>query len=370
MSNSFAFTTIFKTLEAILDILKEVKNQDCSLDYKMATECNRILMYFQSSRFIVTAFMFKHLLDILWPLSKLFQGKNLDILAAINYFKIAEINITMMCNDDVFNDIFEEAKSFSEKHFSDFEINNLRSFRNRNKKVVRQIGKITFDETIENPVQYFEVSVYFVTVDIILQQIHDKFNENSVSAMKDIGLLLLKRMKEKTDLPQDAFKMICNVYGLNQELIKNECIMFKEIVKDLDVNLLFKLLEKIHADSDEDNIYSDDQESDGEINNYKNIASLINIFETINNSNIKAEFENLYNIIKQSLILPTSSCTVERSFSILKIIKIRLRSTLEQTRLEHLILISCKHDINIDIDNLNNVIYFQVIDIFAGKSLV
>jgi len=48
-------------------------------------------------------------------------------------------------------------------------------------------------------------------------------------------------MKEKTDLPQDAFKIICKVYGLNQELIKNEYIMFKEIVKDLDVNLLLKL---------------------------------------------------------------------------------------------------------------------------------
>lgn len=49
----------------------------------------------------------------------------------------------------------------------------------------------------------------------------------------------------------------------------------------------------------------------------------------MNNANIKAEFENLYNIIKLSLTLPTSSCTVERSFSKLKIIKTRLRSTME-----------------------------------------
>jgi len=93
-------------------------------------------MYFQSSRFIVTAFMFKHLFDILGPLSKLFQGRDLDILAAVNYLKKAENNITMMRNDEVFNDICEEAKSFSKKHFGDFEINNLRSFRNRKKKVI------------------------------------------------------------------------------------------------------------------------------------------------------------------------------------------------------------------------------------------
>lgn len=162
-------------------------------------------------------------------------------------------------------------------------------------------------------------------------------------------------MKEKTELSQDAFKMICNVYGLNQESIKNEYIMFKEIVNDLDVHLLFKLPDKIHAHSDEDNIHNDnelDEESDGEIDNYKNMASLLNIFEIINNANLKAEFENLYNLIKLSLTLPTSSCTVERSFSKLKIIKTRLRSTMEQTRLENLMLISCEHDINIDIDKV------------------
>ena len=50
--------------------------------------------------------------------------------------------------------------------------------------------------------------------------------------------------------------------------------------------------------SDEDNIHSDDEESDGEIDNYKNMESSINIFETMNNANIKAEFKNLYNKTK------------------------------------------------------------------------
>lgn len=72
-----------------------MKDQDGSSDYKIATECNGLLIYFQSSRFILTAFMFKHLFDILGPLSKLFQGRDLDILAAVNYLKKAENNISM-----------------------------------------------------------------------------------------------------------------------------------------------------------------------------------------------------------------------------------------------------------------------------------
>lgn len=71
--------------------------------------------------------------------------------------------------------------------------------------------------------------------------------------------------------------------------------------------------------------------------------------------NIKSEFEHLYTIIKISLTLPTSSCTVERSFSKLKIIKSRLRSTMGQNRLENLMIISCEQDINIDVSKVNMI---------------
>jgi len=69
--------------------------------------------------------------------------------------------------------------------------------------------------------------------------------------------------------------------------------------------------------------------------------------------NIKSGFEHLYTIIKISLTLPTSSCTVERSFSKLKIIKSRLRSTMDQKRLENLMIISCEQDIDIDVSKVN-----------------
>jgi hypothetical protein len=45
--------------------------------------------------------------------------------------------------------------------------------------------------------------------------------------------------------------------------------------------------------------------------------------------NIKSEFQHLYIIIKISLTLPKSNFTVERSFSKIKIIKSRLRSTMD-----------------------------------------
>lgn len=79
-----------------------------------------------------------------------------------------------------------------QNYFGKFEINTLSSLRNRKKRIVRRPRELTIDDPIQDPIQYFKVSVYFATIDIILQQTREKFSENSISVMKDIGLLSLK----------------------------------------------------------------------------------------------------------------------------------------------------------------------------------
>ncbi|XP_025191548.1 uncharacterized protein LOC112591824 [Melanaphis sacchari] len=273
-------------------MLEQVKNVEGPADFKIGSE-------------------------FMEPLSKVLQSCDLDLLTAVDYLKKAEQKITMMRTDEQFNTIFEEAKQFSEEHFGDFNLNNLMSFRNRKRNVVRRSG-----------------------------------------------ILSLKRIKEVGPVPQDAFSKICDIYGINQESVRNDYILFKSIIKDLDLNLLKKLPAKLHDDSEEYTSGSDEsnKEDEEELQDLNNFGSLRNIFEIINTMNIKSEFEHLYTIIKISLTLPTSSCTVERSFSKLKIIKSRLRSTMDQNRLENLMIISCEQDINIDVS--------KVTDIFARKSPV
>jgi hypothetical protein len=72
-------------------------------------------------------------------------------------------------------------------------------------------------------------------------------------------------------------------------------------------------------------------------------------------------FPTLFTMYKIALTLSVGSVETERSFSKLKIIKNRLRSTMSNDRLESLIRINCKQDIDID--------YTCVIDKFSLKSL-
>jgi hypothetical protein len=93
-----------------------------------------------------------------------------------------------------------------------------------------------------------------------------------------------------------------------------------------------------------------------------NMASTLQIFKIFCTANLAHVFPNLFYILKLSVTLPVTSCSVERSFSKLKLIKTKLRTSMIQERLEHLIKISCERDIQPNIEN--------IIISMAGKSSV
>ena len=70
----------------------------------------------------------------------------------------------------------------------------------------------------------------------------------------------------------------------------------------------------------------------------------------------------LYNAYGKILAIPMTSCTPERTFSLVKQVKTRLRSIMEQDRLESLILMATEREIasHLDID--------KIIDIFGASS--
>lgn len=81
-------------------------------------------------------------------------------------------------------------------------------------------------------------------------------------------------------------------------------------------------------------------------------------------ANMKTVFPNLYIALKITVTLPVSSASTERSFSRLKLLKTRLRTSISQNRLENLLIISCENDIEVDKDEV------EVVKKFAIKSKV
>lgn len=97
-----------------------------------------------------------------------------------------------------------------------------------------------------------------------------------------------------------------------------------------------------------DVLNSDDENQntneDGFKENEKLQDTIHTLFEVCNKSKLNNVFPSLYIALCIVLTLPIIS-SVLRSFSKLKLIKTRLRSTMCEERLESLIMISCEKDI-------------------------
>ncbi|CAI6352926.1 unnamed protein product [Macrosiphum euphorbiae] len=146
-------------------------------------------------------------------------------------------------------------------------------------------------------------------------------------------------------IDQDALRMEYTVFS-------KSCLEFQSQINP----------EKVH-DYTEIN-FSDDNEHENESDeNHENETQDTNInrskkttplqlLQLLNSFDLITAFPNLYLVYKHLCTIPTTSVSCERSFSKLKLIKTRLRSTMAQSRLESLILISCEKDltnsINID----------------------
>lgn len=123
------------------------------------------------------------------------------------------------------------------------------------------------------------------------------------------------------------------------------------------------LFEESNDESDKSE--DDENEVESKIINSKNLQdsmSIVKMFDIFIKTGLVSVFPNLFIVLKIGVTLPISSASLERSFSKLKIVKSRLRSTMTQNRLQDLMIISCETDIGVDTE--------KVIDNFASRSLV
>ena len=85
------------------------------------------------------------------------------------------------------------------------------------------------------------------------------------------------------------------------------------------------------------------------------------MYKLIIDKQLKASFPNVEVVLRMYLVLMISNCSAERSFSKLKIIKNRLRTTMANERLSCLGILSIEHDVLEEID------FEQLIDNFSSR---
>lgn len=382
-SHSAALDTVLKTHKCIINTLTTIQTQEGPSDPKVSATCSGLIQYFTSFRFLITAFVFKKIFGILEPVNKKLQTRDMDLLAATNLLdnaksKIRELNCR---ENDSFSEVIKDAEQFSVKSSIDFSSLPVPRY----KRIPKKSGELVNDNPINDPIKKIKIECYYGALDLIQTELNDRFGDESSGLLKDLSLLSRKRILEvrllPNSLPKDAFKQVVELYGEFLEhdaLIRNYmdfCQNYLELENTVTLpeyihktpNQDSDESEKFFDDFDQDKSDNEDEASTSDRTNIENSGSMNKLFQLCCVLQLKTVFPSLFALLQIAVTLPVSSCSVERSFSKLKLVKTKLRSTMTEDRLENLMIITCEQDFE---PNTERVIqYFSTKSTLLSKSL-
>ena len=183
------------------------------------------------------------------------------------------------------------------------------------KKIEECIGGRSAPKYHNDEVSYYR-QIYFDALDYIINSIKDRFEQPDYQIYVNLENLLLKAAYEE-DFEHECIQVVTFYKGdFNANRLRLHLQIFGNKCRKLDS---------------------------------KNLSSITAMLRSIPDAS-QSVIEEVYVLVNLILVMPATNSSSERSFSMLKLIKTYLRSTMGQTRLNHLMIQSIYKD---KLDELN-----------------
>lgn len=262
--------------------------------------------------FIVTAYLLRELLGLTKGLSVLLQNSQLDLIKAVH-----EVQTVVQClqnwrsctKDSVFDYAYDQAEDMFKRLTEEEEI-----------PVRRCVGRQKHRNNVEYTTarQYYKRAIWYPLLDCTLQQLNERFSEQSTTAMKIVSLLPPLCLSDSAT--SDALS------AFNQ---------YADLTDGIDACMS----EFRHW---QNRWRAEEREVRESINS---------ISSTIQKCDFSI-FPNLFRIFKIFMTIPVTTATAERSFSQLRLLKTHMRSVMLSDRLNGLALMAIHKDIKIDYNDV------------------
>ncbi|XP_022177681.1 zinc finger MYM-type protein 1-like [Myzus persicae] len=290
-------------------------------------------------------------------MSSFMFSSSIDFIQALTIVDNCAKSLSDMREDHLADRLLDDARQFAED-------NGLkqRCFPNK-RKIIKKVmdGENKGNETIFlSPNKRYKVEVYNTVLDQIVSSITSRF-EGARKILADLSFFSYERLisiNEGCSIPEDCFIYLKTwIQTIQIDELKMEYITFAKCFMELKNGINIK---KLHKESGSDNENDDDELNDSssdtetESNTDTQQITALDIIKLLNSYNLISALPNLYTAYKYACTIPATSASCERSFSKLKLIITRLRSTMKQNLLEPIMLLSCERNIDINEDEAVN----------------
>ncbi|CAG9840785.1 unnamed protein product [Diabrotica balteata] len=294
-----AFISLLPVIIKALDVITNWS------DNKTATDAQLLSAAICKCDFLLSLFVVNSVFELTLPLSKYLQTENLDLRLAVESADKTKESLEQLRQnaDETFTNIFGQVSALCDEFGVNMSLPRTVIYKTKRNNV-----------PASTPEEYYRRSVFIPFFDEIIQSINDRFvaHKEILKPFQD----LLSAQYDKTI--GKSFQNLVHFYGLDDTNIKGEIILWKQFLKDLQ-----------HKPTPK------------------------NALEALDTCN-KNLFPLVYNLLLIMATLPVTTCTCERSFSSLKILKTYLRNCTSEERLNGLALMFIHQDIQIDEEEVLN----------------
>lgn len=311
---SEAIEAVKNNYSALLLCLEEISDKTNLSEVR--AKAKGLIFQMKTFDFIFSMHILSPVLIMIQKVSASLQSPNLDLLSAVSLVKSLREHLSKLRSDDNnFIVIYNEVLSVCQK--------NLISIPEvKKRKFTRKIDDNSTLYTVDSKIEEMRYFTSYPMLDEMIQGIDERFSQETLNLIASMG----KMLKLQTD---DAdIKILSEAFNL------------KNIHTEIKLLINIPEIESICGSS---NI---------------NISKWLDWLVDSGRSEI---FSDFYKSIKLFVTIPVTSCSCERAFSKLTIVKSKLRSVMTQKRLDALMLIFIEQHISTEIDIDDVIEEFKVL---------
>ncbi|CAB4018532.1 zinc finger MYM-type 1-like [Paramuricea clavata] len=305
----------FINLYAVIATLKEVRENETKA--AIAAEAKGLLQNVEDFEFIVALDVLKKVLLLSKGVSDKLQSESLDVVSGCERVADLLTAIKALRCDVKFKDFWLATLERCAK------LGIEEPKEKRPRKIPRRLDENPDTAAQVSVKDKFKIFFFYNVLDLMSNSIETRFNMENTAVLKGLGYLHPARISHSQawESISVAVKWFQNDIDLESEIFS---LQLSSLVTDV--------IEKAVSE--------------------KRNPDFLDLFKAL-----QAEpqcYACVSKLMKIALTLPITSCSAERVFSKLKIVKSRLRSTMNQNRLENLIHMSVEVDLleNLDLDSL------------------
>uniref|UniRef100_A0ABD2W4I1 HAT C-terminal dimerisation domain-containing protein n=1 Tax=Trichogramma kaykai TaxID=54128 RepID=A0ABD2W4I1_9HYME len=320
-----AVAVIQVQLKAIIEAIEKVVSE--ATDPIIRAKGNGILNQIQSFDFIVGLEIMNPILQLVVKVSKTLQSPELDLCQAVEEISSLVLALQeLRIDESIFDNIYSRI------------VNTLNDLKiqipiPRKRKVPAKIDSNPCNEyQFKSIKEETRKSEFYPVLDQLVQSTNEKFDQETKSVIYFMGKLL--KLDLNFDQERDA-QSTTKKFGIDNDELRAEVRLLrtKKDTKSFP-------------------------------------CTVIEWLNWLSIQNRKLCYPTFYKLVSTFASIPVTSCTCERSFSKLSIIKSKLRSTMLQDRLENLMVPFIEQDLAVNIDPIEVLEEFKKIVPFDRRMVL